>query len=84
MVQKNRSKEKNSKRPPALLTVGDVASLLNLHPNTVRRWAGQGILKALRVGPRRDRRFYRADISRLLRVSLKGSVGDEAESSLRR
>jgi excisionase family DNA binding protein len=47
----------------AMLTVGDVARLLNVHINTVRRWSNQGILKAYRIGSRGDRRFRREDIA---------------------
>lgn len=45
-----------------MLTTGDVADLLNLHVNTVRRWADRGILKAYRLGSRNDRRFRREDV----------------------
>jgi len=48
------------------LTVSEVADLLNIHPNTVRRWAQLGLIKAWRVGPRRDRRFQRTDVLNLL------------------
>ncbi len=46
----------------AVLTVREVASYLNIHVNTVRRWSDFGILEAYRIGPRRDRRFRREDI----------------------
>ena len=49
-----------------LLTVGQVATYLNVHPNTVRRWTQQGVLNAYRIGPRRDRRFYLSDVEGLL------------------
>ena len=42
-----------------MLTVKDVADLLNIHVNTVRRWSDQGILKAYRITSRGDRRFRR-------------------------
>ena len=48
-----------------LLTVGQTATLLNVHPNTVRRWGEQGLLKEVRVGPRRDRRFELAEVQAL-------------------
>ena len=49
-----------------MLRAGDVARLLGVHINTVRRWGGKGILKAYRVGPRGDRRFRREDIDAFL------------------
>lgn len=49
-----------------MLTARDVASLLNVDINTVRRWTNNGILKAYRVGPRRDRRFRQEDINLFL------------------
>jgi excisionase family DNA binding protein len=52
--------------PSAMLTTREVAQLLNLHVNTVRRWSDRGILRAYRVGPRGDRRFNQQDITRFL------------------
>ncbi len=49
-----------------MLTTREVAQLLNVHINTVRRWSNQGILTAYRVGPRGDRRFNRQDIDGFL------------------
>ena len=43
-----------------MLTTAEVAKILNLHTNTVRRWSDNGVLKSYRIGPRGDRRF-RAD-----------------------
>ena len=50
----------------AMLTVSDVARLLNVHTNTVRRWTKQGILETYRIGLRGDRRFYRESVLRFL------------------
>lgn len=49
-----------------MLTTSDVARLLNVHINTVRRWSNQGILKAYRIGSRGDRRFRSADVASFL------------------
>jgi excisionase family DNA binding protein len=49
-----------------MMTTGDVARLLNVHINTVRRWSNQGILKAYRIGSRGDRRFQRREVVNLL------------------
>ena len=49
-----------------MLTTRQVADLLNVHINTVRRWNNMGILKAYRIGSRRDRRFRQLDIASFL------------------
>ncbi len=56
-----------------LLTVGEVSAQLNVHPNTVRRWAKNGSLDAVRMGPRQDRKFRRSDIARLVQLDVGGS-----------
>ena len=50
-----------------LLTTGEVAHLLNLHINTVRKWSNKGIIKSHRVGPRSDRIFSWDDIAHVLK-----------------
>ncbi len=35
-----------------MLTVREVARLLHIHTNTVRRWSNQGILNAYHIGSR--------------------------------
>lgn len=49
-----------------MLSIRDVAHLLGLHHNTVRRWSKRGILKSYRIGARGDRRFKREDIDSFL------------------
>jgi excisionase family DNA binding protein len=51
-----------SKELAAMLTSSDVARLLNIHINTVRRWSNEGKLRAYRIGSRGDRRFQQSDI----------------------
>ena len=46
-----------------MLTTTEVSRLFNVHPNTVRRWSEQGMIKAYRIGPRGDRRFRRDDVA---------------------
>ncbi len=69
----------NHKEVNPMLTTSDVARLLNVHINTVRRWSNQGILKVYRVGSRRDRRFRQEDISSFL---LQESEIAEVKKSL--
>jgi len=45
-----------------MLTISEVACILNVHINTARRWSNQGIIKAYRIGSRGDRRFRRDDV----------------------
>ena len=56
-------------RLPELLTIAQVAKILNVHPTTLRRWDKKGKLKAIRVGTRRGvgkRRYHREDIIKLI------------------
>jgi excisionase family DNA binding protein len=62
-----------------MLTTSDVARLLNVHINTVRRWSNQGTLKTYRIGARGDRRFRREDIASFL--SPEASVGGNGENT---
>ena len=54
--------------PDVVLTTSAVARLLGVHVNTAILWNNQGIIRAYRIGPRRDRRFRREDIVRFLAV----------------
>jgi diguanylate cyclase (GGDEF)-like protein/excisionase family DNA binding protein len=49
-----------------LLSVAQAATLLGVHPNTIRIWTDAGRLTAYRINARGDRRFRRADVTRLL------------------
>ena len=60
----------------ALLRTADVARLLRIHTNTVRRWANDGSLRSYRVGKRGDRRFRSEDVERAL-SEHKVSIGTE-------
>ena len=57
MARNNNNNDSNG-----MLTTRQLARLLNVHINTVRRWDEQGVLKAYRLGPRGDRRYSREDI----------------------
>jgi len=57
-----------------MLTVREVARLLNIHSNTVRRWSDRGIIRAYRITHRGDRRFRREDIAHFL-AELNAEIG---------
>ncbi|MEO6577750.1 MAG: GAF domain-containing protein, partial [Candidatus Limnocylindria bacterium] len=53
-------------RGEALLSVAQAATMLGVHPNTIRAWTDAGRLAAYRINARGDRRFRRGDVDRLL------------------
>ena len=56
----------NDERMDGMLTVSEVARLLHVHPNTLRRWSNNGRIRAYRITPRGDRRYKREEIDRFL------------------
>ena len=54
---------------PELLTLKEACEILKVHPNTLRQWDEKGVLRAVRFGPRRDRRYRKTDIIRLLEAN---------------
>lgn len=53
---------------PELLTLKEACEILKCHPNTLRQWDKKGILKAIRFGARKDRRYKKEDILKLLKI----------------
>lgn len=49
-----------------LLTLREASELLKCHPNTLRNWDRKGILKAVRIGERGDRRYRKDDVMKLI------------------
>jgi excisionase family DNA binding protein len=52
---------------PDMLTLQQAADILNVHPNTLRNWDNDGILKAVRYGKRGDRRYRKEDVLKILK-----------------
>jgi len=67
-----------------MLTTSDVARLLNVHINTVRRWSNQGIIKTYRIGSRGDRRFRQEDIASFLSQESRTAKVSREETSFDR
>ena len=59
-------------RNGTMLTVSQVAELLNAHPHSVRRWADGGRLHCYRIGLRGDRRFTVGDVDDFLAAWKNG------------
>ncbi|MBA7617507.1 hypothetical protein ES703_24822 [subsurface metagenome] len=60
------TRPKSAPQPKSMLKGSDVARLLHVHINTVKRWSNQGKLKVYRISSRGDRRFWREDIDAFL------------------
>ena len=58
MVRRHRV---NSEVAP-LLTVTEAARLLHVHPNTLRNWSDQDVIRTFRINSRGDRKYRRFDI----------------------
>ena len=61
-----RNVNSNEASPQRMLTATEVAHLLHVHPNTIRMWSKIGVLKAYRIGKRRDYRFKVTDVETFL------------------
>ncbi len=48
-------------------TLMEVSELLKVHPNTLRNWDANGILKATRIGVKKIRRYRKTDIENFIK-----------------
>ncbi len=58
--------------------------MLHAHPNSIRTWSDSGILPAVRIGRRGDRRFRYQDVERLLNDGGKRSAKPKATRPAKR
>ena len=60
-----------------MLTVQEVAAVLNVHPDTIRHWSDCRLLRSYRIGHRGDRRFWWEDVYSFLKDKGRSpSVGE--------
>lgn len=52
----------NNDDSEGLIKLSEACKILNVHPQTLRQWDRKGILKAVRFGQRKDRRYRKEDI----------------------
>ena len=75
----------NYDRIGPMLNIKEVAQLLHVHSNTIRRWADQGLINAYRINRRGDRRFRREDIVNFLaELNENGGNKEKVKGSLTR
>lgn len=53
-----------------LLKIDEVAEMLNVSKNTLRAWDTKGILKAVRFGERKDRRYEEEKVLQFQQQSI--------------
>jgi excisionase family DNA binding protein len=54
-----------------LLTISEAAMLINVHPETLRRWDNEKILVAVRINDRGDRRYKESDLLEFMKTNSK-------------
>ena len=54
-----------------LLTINEAAKILKVHPNTLRLWDKKGILKAIRIGIKKVRRYKKEEIEKFINQKVK-------------
>ena len=52
-----------------LYTLKETCELLKVHPQTLRQWDKNGVLKAVRLGQRGDRRYKKEAVLWLLGIA---------------
>ena len=55
---------------PLYLNIKQTSQILGLHPDTLRNWDNTGRLNAVRLGKRKDRRWPRENILKILERGL--------------
>lgn len=56
---------------PPLLTIDQTAKILNISKWTLRKWDNEGKLKAVRVGSRKDRRYPKEEVLKVMKEGIK-------------
>lgn len=54
----------------SLLTIEQVSKILNISPWTLRQWDNKKKFVAIRIGSRRDRRYKKEDVLKILKEGL--------------
>lgn len=57
-----------TKKLHKLLKIREAAEILNVNPETLRRWDRSGKLKAIIISKRGDRRYRKEDIEKYIKI----------------
>lgn len=55
-----------------LISINKAAEILDVHPNTLKRWDKSGRLKSVRLGPRGDRKYVLEDLEAFILRARRG------------
>lgn len=55
---------------PPLLTIAQTAQILNISPWTLRQWDNNKKLVAIRIGSRKDRRYKKENVLKILQEGI--------------
>ena len=69
---------KRADQPKVMLTTGEACHILNVHSNTLRRWAATGMIKAYRISTGTHRRYRLEDVA-ALRIAQDRFRGTDTE-----
>lgn len=65
-----------------MLSVVEVAEMLHVHPNTLRRWSNEGAIRAYRISSRGDRRYMLADVQEFITKANESNFIVDDKSAL--
>ncbi|MBD3280053.1 NUDIX domain-containing protein [Candidatus Dojkabacteria bacterium] len=54
-----------------LISISEACEILNVHPNTLKRWEIEGLVNPIRFGKRGDRKYKKQEIDSLINDSRK-------------
>jgi excisionase family DNA binding protein len=60
----------STKAQTSPMSISGAAAILGLHPNTIRRWADEGLIPCFRLGPRQDRRFEQQSVMEIMNKAV--------------
>ncbi len=61
----------NIEKNENLLTISQASKILNVHPDTLRRWEKSGRIESIRIGSRKDRRYRAKDIYQITEIPVE-------------
>lgn len=58
-------------KPAKLVRLSEACEILKVHPNTLRQWDRKRVLKSIRLGVKKDRKYKLEDLQKFIDSSDK-------------